>query len=354
MSESLLHETAQAVARRIGDRLPAAFAMDAGEVVVSSDPDAHALPADAVAVRFELGPDAALVIALTADTAEALASQESAASAAEALDRVVIDIAADLAPLFDGAAPTPGEGTEVAADEALATGPGDAVSVALDDAGTHRATVGLRMVISDELMGVGVLDPAYADEVDADQALVDAGYAGAADAGAVGQPLVDQPLGQPAGGYTDQPGPVGQAPVGQPPVAQAVPVAQAGAAPQPGRQRVVSEPVGEAHPADFASFDGLSSLPGSAHPMTMLSDVEMGVTAELGRTRLSVREVLALSPGSIIELDRAAGSPVDVVVNGTLIARGEVVVIDEEFGIRITEIMGMGADSARHPLRVAQ
>ena len=83
----------------------------------------------------------------------------------------------------------------------------------------------------------------------------------------------------------------------------------------------------------------------------MLGDVEMGVTAELGRTKLTVREVLGLTPGSILELDRAAGSPVDVVVNGTLVARGEVVVIDEEFGIRVTEIIGMDAGEAPAGLR---
>jgi flagellar motor switch protein FliN/FliY len=81
----------------------------------------------------------------------------------------------------------------------------------------------------------------------------------------------------------------------------------------------------------------LSSVPSG---LELLHDVEMGVTAELGRTRMLVREVLELVPGSVIELDRAAGSPVDVLVNGTLIARGEVVVIDEEFGIRITEVVG--------------
>jgi flagellar motor switch protein FliN/FliY len=74
-------------------------------------------------------------------------------------------------------------------------------------------------------------------------------------------------------------------------------------------------------------------------PLSLLSDVEMGVTAELGRRRMTVRELLGLTPGSVIELDRAAGTPVDVLVNGTLIARGEVVVIDEEFGIRIAEIV---------------
>ena len=71
----------------------------------------------------------------------------------------------------------------------------------------------------------------------------------------------------------------------------------------------------------------------------MLADVEMGVTAELGRCRMTVRELLSITPGAVIDLDRAAGAPVDVLVNGTLIARGEVVVIDEEFGIRISELI---------------
>jgi flagellar motor switch protein FliN len=72
----------------------------------------------------------------------------------------------------------------------------------------------------------------------------------------------------------------------------------------------------------------------------LLHDVEMEVTAELGRTQMSVRELLSLVPGGVIELDRAAGGPADLLVNGRLIARGEVVVIDENFGIRITEIVG--------------
>jgi flagellar motor switch protein FliN/FliY len=71
----------------------------------------------------------------------------------------------------------------------------------------------------------------------------------------------------------------------------------------------------------------------------VLADVEMGVTAELGRCHMTVRDLMALTPGAVIDLDRAAGAPVDVLVNGTLIARGEVVVMDEEFGIRISELM---------------
>jgi flagellar motor switch protein FliN len=75
-------------------------------------------------------------------------------------------------------------------------------------------------------------------------------------------------------------------------------------------------------------------------PLRMLHDVEMDVTVELGRTKMTVRGVLGLTPGSVIELDRAAGAPVDLLVNGKLIGRGEVVVIDEEFGVRISEIIG--------------
>jgi flagellar motor switch protein FliN/FliY len=95
---------------------------------------------------------------------------------------------------------------------------------------------------------------------------------------------------------------------------------------------------------EYQALQGLdaaaAALPGASRPMTLLHDVEMGVTAELGRTRMTVRDLLSLTPGAVVELDRAAGSPVDVLVNGTLIARGEVVVIDEEYGIRISEIVG--------------
>ena len=79
--------------------------------------------------------------------------------------------------------------------------------------------------------------------------------------------------------------------------------------------------------------------------MRLLHDVEMTLTAEIGRTRLPVRQVLELTPGTVLELDRAAGSPADVMVNGRLVARGEVVVVDEDYGIRITEIVSGEATS---------
>jgi flagellar motor switch protein FliN/FliY len=71
----------------------------------------------------------------------------------------------------------------------------------------------------------------------------------------------------------------------------------------------------------------------------LLHGVAMEVTVELGRTRLSVRELLALAPGEVLELDRPAGGPADLLVNGRLIARGEVVVVDEDFALRVTEIV---------------
>jgi flagellar motor switch protein FliN len=77
----------------------------------------------------------------------------------------------------------------------------------------------------------------------------------------------------------------------------------------------------------------------------LLHGVSMDVTVELGRTRLSVRELLALTPGDVLELDRAAGSPADLLVNGRLIARGEVVVVDENFALRVTEIVANAAVS---------
>ena len=84
--------------------------------------------------------------------------------------------------------------------------------------------------------------------------------------------------------------------------------------------------------------EGLGAA-GPARPISLLNDVNMQVTAELGRRRLKVRDIVALQPGSVIELDRAAGSPVDVLVNGALVWHGEVVVVDEEFGIRVSEIV---------------
>jgi flagellar motor switch protein FliN/FliY len=90
----------------------------------------------------------------------------------------------------------------------------------------------------------------------------------------------------------------------------------------------------------------LTAVPHGAAPkrgIEMLAGVDMELTVELGRTRMAVRDLLALAPGDVLELDRAAGSPADLLVNGRLIARGEVVVVDEDFGLRITQILDSNA-----------
>jgi flagellar motor switch protein FliN/FliY len=77
----------------------------------------------------------------------------------------------------------------------------------------------------------------------------------------------------------------------------------------------------------------------SAARLGRINNVEMALTVEIGRTRMSVRDVLNLEPGAVVELDRSAGAPADVLLNGRLIAHGEVVVMDQDYGIRITEIL---------------
>jgi flagellar motor switch protein FliN len=99
---------------------------------------------------------------------------------------------------------------------------------------------------------------------------------------------------------------------------------------------VATTPPGQA-PAGAGTTDAAGAP--SSWGIDMLRDVEMEVTCELGRTRMTVRQLLALAPGDVVELDRLAGSPADLLVNGTLLARGEVVVVDEAFGLRITEIV---------------
>jgi flagellar motor switch protein FliN/FliY len=80
-------------------------------------------------------------------------------------------------------------------------------------------------------------------------------------------------------------------------------------------------------------------MPGRARELQLLADVPMNVTVEVGRGSLQVRELLALVQGSIVELDRVVGSPVDVMVNGTLIAHGDIVLVGDDLGVRITEIV---------------
>jgi flagellar motor switch protein FliN/FliY len=78
---------------------------------------------------------------------------------------------------------------------------------------------------------------------------------------------------------------------------------------------------------------------GSEMNLNLILDVAVTVALEVGRARMSVRELLQLAPGAVVELDRLASEPLDVLVNGVRIARGEVVVVNEKFGIRLTDVV---------------
>ncbi len=92
-------------------------------------------------------------------------------------------------------------------------------------------------------------------------------------------------------------------------------------------------------PAQFQSFDASVGAMSSQENIGLIRDVPLEVTVELGRTTKSIADILDFAPGTIIELDRIAGEPIDVLVNGKFVAKGEVVVIEESFGIRVTEII---------------
>ena len=112
-------------------------------------------------------------------------------------------------------------------------------------------------------------------------------------------------------------------------------------APQPGYVPPPPPPPVDVRPAEFAPIVPSGGYQEPSN-IGLIVDIPVRVTVELGRTRKTVGEVLSFAPGSVIELDKMAGEPVDVLVNGKLIAKGEVVVIDENFGVRVTEILNMG------------
>lgn len=104
-------------------------------------------------------------------------------------------------------------------------------------------------------------------------------------------------------------------------------------------QRQAEQPKVNVQRAQFASFEQPTLSPEESNNLNLLLDIPLEVTVELGRTKRSVQEILEMSSGSIIELDKLAGEPVDILVNNRYIAKGEVVVIDENFGVRITDIL---------------
>ncbi|NHC07236.1 flagellar motor switch protein FliN/FliY [Azonexus fungiphilus] len=93
-------------------------------------------------------------------------------------------------------------------------------------------------------------------------------------------------------------------------------------------------------PADiFPSFGGPAAAGGVMNELDMILDIPVQITVELGRTKITIKNLLQLAHGSVVELDAMAGEPMDVLVNGTLIAQGEVVVVNDKFGIRLTDII---------------
>jgi flagellar motor switch protein FliN/FliY len=162
------------------------------------------------------------------------------------------------------------------------------------------------------------------------------------------------------GGVTEEPAPQAQAqaqPAPQaayvappapsaPPVHQAPPMAAAPppgyGAPMPSYPQTLGGGMNRnvnVNPVQFANFQGAGFAQGEETNLNLLLDIPLKVTVELGRTQKQIKDILELSQGSIIELDKLAGEPVDILVNNKLIAKGEVVVIDENFGVRVTDIV---------------
>lgn len=133
-------------------------------------------------------------------------------------------------------------------------------------------------------------------------------------------------------------------------------VSQAAPAPAPvpmGGQPMMGQPMMTApmgqpvnvQPAQFTAFAGGTAGSYAPENIDLIMDVPLNVTVELGRTQKSISDILDLGPGKIIELNKIAGEPIDVLVNGKFVAKGEVVVIEESFGVRITEIVNSAMPS---------
>lgn len=107
-------------------------------------------------------------------------------------------------------------------------------------------------------------------------------------------------------------------------------------------QAVGNDPDSDAQPFHLNNLESVAQG-GETHPMQLLGDVELDLRIELGRTQMRLEEVLKLRGGAVVALDKLAGDPVDVYVNGRLIARGEVLVMNDNFCVRVTELLGATA-----------
>ncbi|APT49562.1 flagellar motor switch phosphatase FliY [Bacillus safensis] len=137
--------------------------------------------------------------------------------------------------------------------------------------------------------------------------------------------------------------PVQEAKVSTPEPQQSAPQTQSAPAQQaaPPKRQAKPKPAAPVNvaPVEFEAFSEPQHTTSQLGNLDMLMDIPLSITVELGRTQRSVKEVLELSAGSIIELDKLAGEPVDILVNKRIVAKGEVVVIDENFGVRVTDIL---------------
>ena len=146
---------------------------------------------------------------------------------------------------------------------------------------------------------------------------------------------VSQPIPQPAPQPMVQPAP---APAEMPQMMYQQPQAPMPQAPIPQPAMYQTQNV-NVQPAQFQTFTNYVMPPAAQENMGLIMDVPLEVTVELGRTKKSISNILDFAPGTIIELDKIAGEPIDVLVNGKFVAKGEVVVIEESFGVRVTEII---------------
>jgi flagellar motor switch protein FliN/FliY len=151
-------------------------------------------------------------------------------------------------------------------------------------------------------------------------------------------PAAPEPAPQP-----QAPQPMPQAPPAMDPNMQAPPYGQPMMPPygypMPPMGDSVMPPGAPAQSAQFSPFAmGMPNPVTQQENIDLIKDVPLDVTVELGKTKKSIKEILDISPGTIIELDKLAGEPVDVIINGKNVAKGEVVVIEESFGVRVTEI----------------
>lgn len=104
-------------------------------------------------------------------------------------------------------------------------------------------------------------------------------------------------------------------------------------------EQTAAAPSASAQPHSFQEFSGVATHGASFNDMEMIMDIPVQLSVELGRTKMPIKELLQLSQGSVIELSALAGEPMDILVNGLLLARGEVVLVNEKLGIRVTDII---------------